>query len=87
MEPEALIWIFGAARTGSTWLSRVMSELDGQEVRNEPLVGALFGNLYYDRARHLKDNDLRPEQVRVIERIAAPLLEGFYSVPAGGARR
>jgi hypothetical protein len=50
---ENVVWIFGAARTGSTWLSRMMGEMKGQTVWREPLVGALFGNLYYDRAKHL----------------------------------
>jgi hypothetical protein len=53
IKDENVVWIFGAARTGSTWLSRMMGELDGQTVWREPLVGALFGNLYYDRAKHL----------------------------------
>lgn len=47
---ENIVWIFGAARTGSTWLSRMMGELPGCEVWNEPLVGSLFGDFYYDRA-------------------------------------
>jgi hypothetical protein len=51
--PENIVWIFGASRTGSTWLSRMMGELKGHTVWREPLVGALFGNLYYDRAKHL----------------------------------
>ncbi len=50
MRPENIVWIFGSARTGSTWLSRMMGELRGQEVWNEPLVGALFGDFYYERA-------------------------------------
>jgi hypothetical protein len=49
---ENIIWIFGGARTGSTWLSEMMGELEGCAVWNEPLVGALFGNLYYERAGH-----------------------------------
>jgi Sulfotransferase family len=53
IRPENVVWIFGSARTGSTWLSRMMGELEGQTVWREPLVGALFGNLYYDRAKHL----------------------------------
>ena len=53
---ENIVWIFGAARTGSTWLAGMMDELEGQTVWREPLVGALFGNLYYDRARHLIGN-------------------------------
>jgi hypothetical protein len=50
---ENIVWIFGAGRTGSTWLAAMMDELKGQTVWREPLVGALFGNLYYDRAKHL----------------------------------
>jgi hypothetical protein len=50
---ENVVWIFGAARTGSTWLSAMMGELEGHTVWREPLVAALFGNLYYDRAKHL----------------------------------
>jgi Sulfotransferase family len=53
IRPENVVWIFGAARTGSTWISRMMAEMEGHTVWNEPLVGALFGNLYYDRAKHL----------------------------------
>ena len=49
---ENIVWIFGGARTGSTWLSEMMGELEGYAVWNEPLVGALFGNLYYERAGH-----------------------------------
>src|SRR5215207_9772585 len=52
IRPENIVWIFGAPRTGSTWLSRMMGELEGHTRWNEPLVGALFGNLYYDRAPH-----------------------------------
>jgi hypothetical protein len=39
--PENLIWIFGAARTGSTWLLRMMAE--NASAWNEPMVGSLFG--------------------------------------------
>jgi hypothetical protein len=56
---ENLIWIFGAARTGSTWLSRMLSESKGHHVWNEPLVGALFGNLYYKRAKHRIDEQVK----------------------------
>ena len=39
---ENVVWIFGAGRTGSTWLSRMMGELRGHTVWFEPWVGALF---------------------------------------------
>jgi hypothetical protein len=53
IRPQNIVWIFGAARTGSTWLSEMMGDLQGHTVWREPLVGALFGNLYYERAKHL----------------------------------
>ena len=57
LRAENVIWIFGTGRTGSTWLSRMIGELKGHYVWNEPLVGALFGNLYYNRARHRLGGD------------------------------
>jgi hypothetical protein len=39
---ENIVWIFGAGRTGSTWLSEMMGELEGHTVWFEPWVGALF---------------------------------------------
>ncbi|MGH3148427.1 MAG: hypothetical protein ACRDTR_21815 [Rubrobacter sp.] len=49
---ENVIWTFGTGRTGSTWLSRMIGELYGHYVWNEPLVEPLLGNLHYNRARH-----------------------------------
>jgi hypothetical protein len=49
--PERLVWIFGSARTGSTWLGAMMADLEGHAWWHEPLVGYLFGHLYYERAR------------------------------------
>jgi hypothetical protein len=42
IRPENIIWIFGAGRTGSTWLSRMMGDIGGSAVWFEPWVGALF---------------------------------------------
>jgi hypothetical protein len=39
--PENLTWIFGAPRTGSTWLLRMMAE--NASAWNEPKIGMLFG--------------------------------------------
>lgn len=55
MKPENIVWIFGSARTGSTWLASMMGETKEQTVWLEPLVGELFGYLYYVRSGHLKD--------------------------------
>jgi hypothetical protein len=49
IEPENLVWIFGSGRSGSTWLARMLGELEDFAVWNEPLVGTLFGDLYYVR--------------------------------------
>jgi len=49
VEPENMIWMFGMARTGSTWLSHMMGDIEGYDGWYEPLVGALFGHLYYER--------------------------------------
>jgi Sulfotransferase family len=42
VRPENVVWIFGAGRMGSTWLSQMMGELKGYTVWFEPWVGALF---------------------------------------------
>jgi len=47
VDPENVVWIFCSNRSGSTWLSLMMGEVEGHEVWNEPLVGKLFGDLYY----------------------------------------
>src|SRR3954447_25440749 len=44
--PEQLVWVFGFARSGTTWLGRMLSDLGSNELWNEPLVGALFGDFY-----------------------------------------
>lgn len=44
---ENVVWIFGAPRTGSTWVSDMMEEVENHTVWREPMVGALFGNPYY----------------------------------------
>jgi len=41
--------MFGSPRTGSTWLSRMMAELEGQSRWHEPYVGLLFGSFVYER--------------------------------------
>ncbi len=42
IRPGNVVWIFGAGRTGSTWLSQMMGEIKGHAVWFEPWVGALF---------------------------------------------
>jgi hypothetical protein len=47
ISPENVVWIFGAPRTGSTWLSDMMEDGENKTVWREPTVGALFGIPYY----------------------------------------
>ena len=47
VDPQNVVWIFCSNRSGSTWLSSMMGEIEGHVVWNEPLVGKLFGDLYY----------------------------------------
>jgi hypothetical protein len=53
---ENIVWIFGSGRTGSTWLSQMMGALPDHTTWNEPLVGHLFGHIYYERGKYRKDN-------------------------------
>lgn len=46
VDPASLVWIFGSGRSGSTWLRRMMGEMQGHRVWEEPMVGALFGEFY-----------------------------------------
>ena len=48
IRPESIVWIFGNRKTGSTWLSWMMEELEAHTVWREPYVGELFGRLYYN---------------------------------------
>jgi hypothetical protein len=57
IDPENIVWIFGAARTGSTWLATMMADLKGHTGWPEPMVGYLFGHLYYERAANRHDDD------------------------------
>lgn len=58
VKPENIIWIFGTGRTGSSWLSAMMHELEQYTRWDEPYVGDLFGSAYYlrvgDRMRKRK---------------------------------
>src|ERR671916_2836743 len=47
IDPSRIVWIFGSGRSGSTWLSSMMGDVEGHALWGEPWVGALFGNYYY----------------------------------------
>jgi hypothetical protein len=81
VKPENMIWMFGSGRTGSSWLSTMMADLEGHARWNEPYVGELFGSAYYlragDRMRGRKDyalgDDYREAWIRSIRNF---VLEG-----------
>jgi hypothetical protein len=50
IRPENVIWVLGSGRTGSSWLTFMMGALPDHTRWNEPLIGYLFGHLYYERA-------------------------------------
>jgi hypothetical protein len=55
IRPENIVWIFGSGRSGSTWLSSMLGDVDGHALWGEPWVGTLFGNYYYrgvDKGKH-----------------------------------
>ena len=55
LPPENVIWVFGSGRTGSSWLTFMMGALPDHTRWNEPLIGYLFGHLYYEQAWHRQD--------------------------------
>jgi hypothetical protein len=50
--PDRIVWIFGAGRTGSTWLASMMRSMPGHRLWVEPRVGALFPPDEIARAKH-----------------------------------
>jgi hypothetical protein len=90
IRPESLIWMFGVARTGSSWLGAMMGDLEGHSMWNEPYVGDLFGYAYYMRGgeqqRQRKDYILGdPYRDAWIRSIRTFVLDGvnmrFYGKP------
>ena len=55
VKPENVVWIFGFGRSGSTWLSSMMAEIKDHALWHEPLIGVLFGNLYYNMSYYSID--------------------------------
>jgi hypothetical protein len=55
--PEKIVWIFGSGRTGSTWLSSMMGDIQGHALWGEPWVGTLFGNFYQSVDKRKHEND------------------------------
>jgi hypothetical protein len=66
VRPENIVWTFGSAWSDSAWLGSMMGTAEGT-VWNRPLLGDLFGDLFYVRAAHRRDKDFvlgGPEETR-----------------------
>lgn len=50
VSPENIVWVFGTARTGSTWMAGMLCHRTGCRMWREPFIGLLFGHLLYERA-------------------------------------
>ena len=94
VEPGNMIWLFGSGRTGSSWLSAMMGDIEGQFRWNEPYVGELFGTAYYlragDRMRGRKDYVLadsdREARMRAIRSFVLESANARFSDAAGPGR-
>ena len=74
---ESLTWIFGSSRSGSTWLSRMLAELHGVAVIDDPHIGHHLGvwrpiPLAWATASE-------PPALRTLDEIKAPHDSYFFS--------
>jgi hypothetical protein len=79
IDPGNIVWIFGAGRTGSTWLSQMMGELEGHYVWFEPWVGALFDPY------HLRLEDRKGKHFILSPRYRSTWLRSIRSFVLDGA--
>lgn len=80
---DQVVWLFGSGRSGSTWLSSMLGELPGASVWREPLIGELFGHLYFERATER----MRSHPSFVLGKrkdVWLPALRSFVLANAGG---
>lgn len=77
VNPRNIVWIFGSGRTGSTWLARMMGEIEGQRVWFEPWVGAFFDPANVRIDRQGKHFILSPQYKKIwLESIRRFVLDG-----------
>ena len=86
IRPENIIWMFGTARTGSTWLSAMMGELAEGNWWREPLVGRLFGNFYdgtiapnFERHHFILSNATRDSWLEGIRSFVLNAIQAHFS--------
>ncbi len=80
INPENMVWIFGSGRTGSSWLSRMMGELEGHTVWFEPWVGLLFDPY------HLRLEDRKGQHFILSPRYKSTWLGSVRTFVMDGAR-
>lgn len=79
IRPENIVWIFGAGRTGSSWLAGMMGEIEGHTVWFEPWVGALFDPY------HLRLDDRKGKHFILSPRYRGTWLNSIRSFVLDGA--
>jgi hypothetical protein len=92
VRPENIIWILGSGRTGSGWLAGMLAQLPDYSWWNEPLIGYLFGHLYYERGAHRRDtanfilgDEFAPEWLRSLrEMVLTGAAARFPAAARGG---
>lgn len=87
IQPDRVIWLFGAPRTGSTWLSEMLTTT-GMTVWHEPMLGALFGNPYYIEGTEALREKRRVNKHWILGRHRAAWLRAIrFTVLNGAAAR
>jgi Sulfotransferase domain len=91
VRPNQLIWLFGFARSGTTWLASMMNDLPDHHLWDEPYVGALFGEFYdfYNGSQQGQNFILgQPHRSVWLQSISSMILEGararYPGLSAGG---
>ena len=86
IQPENIIWMFGTARTGSTWLSAMMGELAEGNWWREPLVGQLFDSFYdstiaphFERPHFILSNATRDSWLEGIRGFVLNAIQAHFS--------
>ena len=79
VRPERVVWIFCTGRSGSTWLASMLGDLGDNEMWDEPLVGALFGEFYEQRVGYKRGAKFimgPPHRATWLGSIRSTVLEG-----------
>lgn len=78
---DQVVWIFGAGRSGTTWLGSMLGAMPRFAMWDEPLVGALFGDFY-----RRYDGDRRGRGFILAPGLEETWLSGIRSMVLAGAQ-